>query len=291
MLASWDSLNPQIQSAMIIGGVTFLAAFVGFVAVIVQIGRQARAAIRQNRDNEAMKLKLRVYEQIRQTCEAVMNASGDLSNYLRTYSIQVAAARPMHRAGLAFTVPGARIPELVKKDAEVNLAAIRIITAIEQWQIIDPRIDVFQTAINAALHDLRAVFHGAFFPVAMRSLPIEPPNAPVRTLPWLPPPGNVHAEFERLAGNVIQALDAIGLYASDFQREMQNLLLGGLFARKLRAREPIDQRLFAISLARRNELMRHFETATPWGETKTQTEAAVKAALANRDSDARAEAS
>ena len=73
MLASWDSLNPQIQSAMIIGGVTFLAAFVGFVAVIVQIGRQARAAIRQNRDNEAMKLKLRVYEQIRQACEAVMN--------------------------------------------------------------------------------------------------------------------------------------------------------------------------------------------------------------------------
>ena len=63
----------------------------------------------------------------------------------------------------------------------------------------------------------------------------------------------------------------------DFQVEMQNLSLGGLFEGKAKRREPIDPKYVVVRIDRHDELLRHFETQTAWGRDKAETEASVRA--------------
>ncbi len=278
----WSTLDGEIQGALISAGATLMAALLGLTAIVCQIGRQARHAIQQNRDNEATKLKLQVYSQIIETCDSATNAGVQFTGYIRNFLMSIGAARANQQAGLPFALPRARFPELLDMEQAATLSAIKIITAVEQWRIIDPRMDVFVTAINVALYDHRQAFNFQFVPLATRTMPILHLETG-QVLPWTPPADQVIAELQRHADAVIEAIDRIGSYVDDFQREMQNLLLGQLFANRVGLRQPIDPRQFTTSLQRRDELLRHFEPETAWGRNKAQIEADVRASLANLD--------
>ena len=153
-----------------------MADLLGLTAIVLQIGRQARHAIKQNRDNEATKLKLQVYSQIIETCDSVTNAGVQFTGYIRSFLMAIGAARASQQAGLPFALPRARFPELLDMEQAAALSAIKIITTIEQWRIIDPRMDVFVTAINVALYDSRQAFGFHFVPLAMRTMPILHPE-------------------------------------------------------------------------------------------------------------------
>ena len=276
----WSNLDEQIKGALIGAGATLIAAFLGLTAIVWQIGRQARHAIQQNRHNEAIKLKLQVYRQIIETCDSAMSAGVVFTGYIRSFLMAIAAARANQQAGLPFALPRARFPELLNMEQAATLSAINIITTVEQWRIIDPRMDVFVTAINVALYDHRQAFSIQFVPLAMLTMPIVHTETR-QVLPWTPPVDQVIVELQRQADAVIETIDRIGSYIDDFQREMQGLPLGQLFANRVELRQPIDPRQFTISLERRNELLTHFQTETAWGRNKAKIEAEVRASLAN----------
>ena len=279
MLAFWQSLAPQIQAAVISGGVTLVAAVLGFGGIIWQIGRQARNAIRQNRDNEATKLKLEIYKQIAETCEAATDAGIGLSGFIRLLFAQTELVRAAHKAGQQCALPSGRTPDLLQKLSSSNSAAIRIVTTIEQWQIIDARMDVFTFGINVALHDLREAFHGQFFPAILPAIPVANPQTS-ELFPWLPLPEDQTAELKRRGDAVISAVETIVAYVDDFRREMQNLLLGQLFhPNQVKLREPLDPDSFPIRLDQRDTLVRHFKNDTAWGHNNKKTDADVRSAI------------
>jgi len=57
-------LDPAIWAAIIGAIVTIVVAGVSASVVVWQIGKQARAAIEQSRDNERLNLKVKIYEEI-----------------------------------------------------------------------------------------------------------------------------------------------------------------------------------------------------------------------------------
>ncbi|MEI9965570.1 MAG: hypothetical protein WDM92_13780 [Caulobacteraceae bacterium] len=169
-------IDTQLEGAVIGAGATLLAALVGFGAIFMQIGRQARDAIKQNRDNEVIKLKLRIYEQILTICETASNREIAFVGYVRDFISELDIAKMRSDQGLPSSLPNSRVPGLLKVQEASTSAAIEIVTATEQWQIIDPRMEVFRLAIIAASHDIRGAFFTDFFPIAMQTMPIDQPN-------------------------------------------------------------------------------------------------------------------
>ena len=99
--AFWDGLAPGTQATVIDAVVTVVTATVGVLVVFWQIGRQARNAIQQNRHNEALKLKLQVYEEIASICRSASQAAISLSSYVQNFGINASLTRQFSRDGLS----------------------------------------------------------------------------------------------------------------------------------------------------------------------------------------------
>jgi len=279
--ALWDGLPIQLQTAVASVVATIVTGSFGAVFVIWQIGRQARNAIRQGQHNETLKLKLKIYEDIIAICRDASAAESDLSTYIRLFESAVSACRQQKRGSLPWSIPDARVPALIKKNHEASMKAIEIIMQTERWEIIDPRIGIFRTAINVANYDILNAFQ-RYFNAALRMMPHEMPSGPTpgSLFPWQPPSDQDTAELETLGREFLESLSTLGSYIYDFQVEMQNLLLGELFKRQLPPRQPIDPRFVVVRLDRCNELAAYFENETAWGHNKTRIENDVRAALA-----------
>jgi hypothetical protein len=192
--------------------------------------------------------------------------------------MQITNAATMHSAGLAWQAPNARFPELSSLSHEMTMAAIAIIIAIEQWGIIDPRMDIFKTAINVVLHDLRTSFFKNGVPLFVRTMPVDN-QATGQIFPWTIPPQPIIEEISTVSQKIADHAMDLGSLIDDFQREMQNLLLGDLFDHRVPPRVPLDPSKTVVRLAAHEELKRFFESETDWGREKATIEAAVRASF------------
>jgi Na+-driven multidrug efflux pump len=84
---------------------TIISATIGALVVVIQIGRQARNAIKQNRENEATKLKLEVYKGIIGISRAASDAVGDLSSFVTQLHLHLLMARQTQAELGGFAVP------------------------------------------------------------------------------------------------------------------------------------------------------------------------------------------
>jgi hypothetical protein len=147
--AFWDAIPKETQAAIIGALATVAVGLLGALAVVWQIGRQARNALRQNRHNETLKLKLKVYEEIIVTCRAASDAVVSLSFYVRLFHTNVVLYRQIMQQGVPLVIPDARVPRLIEKKTAVDTTAVEIVSLTERWQIIDPRIQIFRVAVGA----------------------------------------------------------------------------------------------------------------------------------------------
>lgn len=278
MIDRFSGLDPAIQAAIIGAIVTSLvtvaAGVAGLVVLIWRLHREAAGAIREMRAAEAMKLKLRIYEeQVIPTVEKVIDAEVALSSFIRRFETDLTTDRSRSRQGRAGAAPVARVPALIELNSAFSIAAVGIVTFVETWLVVDPRLSIFQTAINAAVHDARTAW-GAYFERAMRVMPVDLPDGLHWTLPDAPTATAVIS-----AGNdLIDYLGIAGAYAADFRTEMQSLLIGPLFGNPVSKRKPIDPRYAVITLEDAKALDAWFDSS-PWGLSKKATEQRVRAGL------------
>jgi hypothetical protein len=148
------------------------------------------------------------------------------------------------------------------------------VKAAERWQVIDLRLTIFRTAMNAAFFDVMQSYTKAF-DLIMPWVPFDLPNG-VR---WTPPDSIKVAEIGSNLDQVIDRLGIVGAYAHDFRTEMQNALLGPLFGNQVPPRQPIDSRYVVITLKNDVLLAQYFEKDTAWGRNKGEIEASVRANL------------
>jgi hypothetical protein len=167
--------------------------------------------------------------------------------------------------------------------ADLHLKAERVfpelLRDLESWSIAIPGGEVFQIALNAAAYDVREAFvplHTALLSI----LPMDPPvgHPAIHTLVHPLPSPEAMSSLGVLIDRYNEARQDFGSYLHDLMIEAQNNLLNNLFdGRVAPARKPLDPRHKVITLdpSRAEELIRHFETETPWGKNQAVVNAGV----------------
>jgi hypothetical protein len=280
MIQWWFALPDEVKGAIIGAGATILAASLGAFAVVHQIGRQARHAIDQAKLNERIRLKLSIYEGLAEVCKRVTDGSVALPSALHRVTLELRAARTFQNLGRAIPIPLARPVPLLDKLSVLSDASVDFIRLIEKWEIIDPRIKIFQTAMNVAMHDVREAMHQGYFNNIMGLLPVDLPQGGV--IPWGPPNEAAMAKIEELAGVVENACSLASCVSDDFLRAMQVALVGDLFEGRPEIRNPMDPRFRTVTLEDHVKLNTYYETETAWGRTKARAEEDARATLEAR---------
>jgi hypothetical protein len=275
-------MSPEVQAAIITSATTAVAAAIGFTAVVIQIGAQARAAIDANRDNEARRLRVQVYQDVSTSCQLAADAWIELNSLIRNLLLQVRQARVRSDAGLPFTAPTVYSKEIMDQCAEAGNTTVQLVRAAERWRVIDARLRIFQTAFSSSAHDVRAAFYKDLIPKLIPAAPLRHPVAG-QSFPWSPPPEADLKDLEQLGETTIGAVTTVVSYVDDFQNAMQNLLLGDLFGNRVEHRKPLDPAFRAITLDDHEALDRYFRNDTPWGTSVAEAEARVAASKSESD--------
>lgn|GEM_PF-1151822 len=278
----WWALPDELKGAVYGALATVVAACLGAWGIVHQIGHQARQAIDQAKTNERIRLKLQVYESIAKVWEDASNASTFLPGSANRIATAFRMAHNSIQLRIQIQPPEDRAQRLIDQMGTMSDASIALIRVIERWEIIDPRMKVFQTAINVAMHDVSDAFHHNYFPRVMTLLPIDLPQGGI--IPWQPPAQPELDRLEELETALSNACGTFGCYADDFLREMQRALLGDLFESEPETRKPLDPTCKVIRLEDYEALQQYFNTETAWGRVKARAEAnalsKVKAASA-----------
>lgn len=264
------AFGPSAITAMVTVGAAFLAAR----TVVLQLKTQHQQALAQAKHNEGLKVKLDIYRQIRISCEATVDAEVNYTNYAKFFC----SMAELSSRGLGVT-PDARVPELISRKGIFANRAIELIRIIEGWQIIDPRITVFQDAINSAIYDVDAAYH-AYFEIVLTMMPIDLPDGQVG---WAPPEAVRLQQLKAATTRVDNASGDFGAYVFDFEMELQGLLVGELFSHRVKPRRPIDPRKKVVTLDNHEELRRYFREETSWGLEAARIEAEVRSRVRSED--------
>jgi len=109
----------------------------------------------------------------------------------------------------------------------------------------------------------------------MTSIPAQLPDGSI--FPYTPPSVQHAAVIKQLCERFIAALDDAVMFTEDFLVELQNALLGDLFAKQVAHRKPLDPAKKVITLDDADELDRWFAASTDWGREMARIEAETAA--------------
>jgi hypothetical protein len=259
----WAALLPGTKAAIITGSATIIAALLAAFVVMLQIGSQSRNAIKQNAYNEGLKLKLGIYQHILTVCEGAQNAESEYSTFIRMFENSISNYAEMQAIALSPSLPRARFPRLLTVGDEFSRKAIQMMMAVENYEIIDPRMKIFRIAISAVLHDQREA-HTSYISKCMAMMPVDRPAPAEDTYPWTLPPANAREVLQSETDILLHKISKLGDVIFDFRVEMQNMLLGGLFPlNAVEVRIPIDPENIVIKLENHALLTTYFESNTP----------------------------
>lgn len=246
MLDFFLKLEAPVQAAIITATAACVSALIGFTAVFIQIGRQGRNAIKANTKNEELKRKVEIYERMLETTRKAQVAAVDLTGYLRKFRMSL-DLRDVFPTTRNVRVPAERFTEYQQLYNDASASFIGVMTVIESWHIIEPKLDVFRLAISVGLDELKKTDRA--------------PNLLVKTMPfpghetgWTMPSPEDRTALNVLIDQKIFEISRLSAWVADFQSEMQVLLLGELFPKPVERRNPPDPEQFCIRLDRYDEV-------------------------------------
>jgi hypothetical protein len=268
LYAIWSGFGSETKAALIGAVSTCLVGTAGFGSLILQIksqGKQSREAVAEN---ERRRLKTAMYEDGVLNCRQLADTAIELSTKLRMMMMQLEVTARAASANLAFDLPSARLPAIAELYAHFSDAVLSFIFLVENRRIVDPRILVFRTAMNAILYDTREIMFSKFVIHLMPVLPVEGPDGGVFS--YTAPSVEAADVVKALSEAFINSLDDAVAYTDDFLVELQNHLLGDLFNAKVIHRIPLDPDKKVISFKDAEQLGKWFETSTEWGKANAR---------------------
>ncbi|WP_416066637.1 hypothetical protein ACK9YZ_11150 [Rhizobium sp. ZK1] len=271
MLDFFQNLDPGLKGPVIGAAATCFAALLGFTAVFLQLGN----AIKANKKNEQIKRKVEIYEQTLGTSRNAEGAGLKLQNYLNRFQMSLDLVQIWNNAGDKWQIPAERYPQYLELRNEASTAFIGVITMIESWHIVEPKLDVFRYAISMGLEELSKVQ--------------RPPDLLVYKMPvhghestWSIPSPEEHADIMDRLNRELRQIQRLLAWVGDFKVEMQILLLGELFPNNtLERRQPYDPDFFCIRLDRHKEIMRKIH-GSEWMDRQKEFEIEARKRFAPR---------
>lgn len=273
----WSGFGAETKAALIGAVATLGVGIVGFGGLILQMRSQGKQSRDSIAENERRRLKAAMYEDAVMVCREVAGTSIALANALRMMLLQVEYASQAHQAGQPFDLPSARYPAFLEQYAQTSDAILKFIFLVEDRRIVDPRILIFRTAMSVVLHDTSKLMHSEYVTNVLASIPAQRPDGSI--FPYTPPSVQHVAVVKQISERFIAALDDSVMYTEDFLVELQNVLLGDLFGKKVAHRKPLDPAKKVITLNQADELEKWFAASTDWGREMARIETETAARL------------
>jgi hypothetical protein len=272
IIAQWPAIDATIKPAIVSGAFTIVAATGGALVVFWQLRKQAENTARANRHTEALKLKKEVYEEFVKLCRKGSEAAAKLYDYVQRFGADVGLLRQVYSD--EEKLPPELIPKQrykVVKDLENDLAVkvARIIRAVQRWEIINPKVDLFKYALNNGVYDVQAATK-QYHLQTMSILPFAD-EGPLNMAFKLPGEEGMAKLFAQ-TDYVCRTVARVQQWIADMQVAFQNELLGELFENKVKTRDdpdPTDDILApfkVLRLDRYDELVSYFKNDTEWGQ-------------------------
>jgi hypothetical protein len=260
-IVSWPpQLQPALISGLITASTTALSAAFGFGVVYFQLGRQGRNAIEQSRKNEALKLKVQIYQSVTETADKAEAAIREFSSFLTQLGFHASVDRLKDSAQFSFT-------EYNRLQNGAVSAVLDIMSIVEKWRIIDSKLTLFNRVISMGIDSHRdAVTKSAYLMMATL------PHMGHETL-WQQSDEATRNAIRNQVDAEIWHIGRLSAWMIDFKVEMQVLLLGELFSNGIvTRRDPPDPEQFCIRLDRYEEIENKLNSS-PWGQRNVQLEA------------------
>jgi len=240
--------------------IQIIAVVVGIIIAIIQIRKSHTNSLSLQKENLKNEHYSKLHNEIENVIESLSESECDLSSSLGSVSLSFVLLNISHQAGIQNPSTNTdSFRAISSKKAKLNKAHIQLLSIIEKYEIVEPKIRIFKLAFNIAMEDVDSVY----LPLQKELVKILPNHdAKGVPIPYRPPSNQKEQEIKLLIDNCVDKLMIVGNYTYDLRVEIQNLLLSGLFERKLESRKPLDPNLIVIS-TEANEydiLYKQFET-------------------------------
>jgi hypothetical protein len=223
-------------------------------------------------------LKIQFRNDLEKHIEELSDATSEATVFPLTLQVCVSMALAIQQQGIPPLPFKQRYLHFTEMNSEISRAAVRLISTIEKHLIVAPELDIYRTAINVALEDIRET-GTTYGKDLMNILPMDvPPEhqgkfGPTIT-PALPSPQQMRT-IEKHGDAYRNAVDTLGSWIYDLRVSIQSFALSGLFkGNTLECRQPIDTDEIVIKTDSESlrKLRDHFENRTTWGRRKKEAE-------------------
>jgi len=266
------------NAASLIGSaITIFGFFLATKTVVWQLGKQHKSSLELQRRNSGEALGMKVHEILTTRVKSANEAIGIAISSAIMIVPNLKAYSWQKGLGLDPAAISARVPSLSALQSAVSNEKNFLIAEFESWSIVFPDIDVFRAALNAAHHDAAEAFQKLANEL-WAVLPMDMGDGSVH----VPTRGNNlgDADLKRLGdliSNYTSALEELGSFVDDLSVESQNVLLSGIFERKVAPRKPGDPKRIVISTSPEDKakLLLYFENETAWGRRSKEARTAI----------------
>lgn len=153
--------------------IEILAVFLGAALIIWQVNRQHRDNIKLQKENLKNDLKIKLHSEIEETLEKISEYELDCSSYVRKIDNAFFMSEIYKKNGWSEYEIKERAIELNNKNGYLSNAVANLLLVIEKYEIICPKLYIFNLAFNSALYDTRRNF-GQYYSEVLKYLPMDP---------------------------------------------------------------------------------------------------------------------
>ena len=260
-----------------------VAIIMGIWMVRHQIEKQHISNLESQNEKIRTDLKLQLRQEIETTIDKLNSLTAIARNFPSSLAMSLIAPKADIKFGRQPRPIPQRLPAFNERNAEIQNECVKLIVAIEKYEIVAPQLKVFQTAVNVFHCDFRQVFLD-YMNELLKILPFDTSDEQrLKTgiaVFMQPLPTAEQEEKLRQLGETYSAiLDDLGGWLMDFRTEIQTITLGKLFPEnKASIRQPIDPDCIVIKTDPESisKVISHFESRTQWGREKKEIEEQVK---------------
>jgi len=261
-------------------GVTLLGILVSASLLIWQNHYQHRRSMSLQREAARASIRLDIYERLRLACNQVSRASSSAGMYAFTMPMSLGTAKVSQAFGREIISVSFTMSEFERLHREMSKKVNALMTHIENFIIVEPKLEIFVTAFNVASYDCL----NSHSELHKQLLDLLVPEK----LEGMTPPGGGQLVGVQLTEDVMENTRQLcniyhdhtlelGSYTTDLLREAQALLLGELFANEVPRRQSTDPNVVIVTTdpTRIEELRCHFNKATAWGKMVRSAESSA----------------
>lgn len=254
-IVAWFQAQPAPLQPAYLSAFTSISLFVlGFLTIAGTAWANRRNTLKAARDQQ----KLEIYKAVLKDIDAASDAQLEASNYVRTTVGMLRIQAEMLKTNPVWPPVRERTAAFEARHYKQLSQLGALHQFVEQWAIVDQRLEVFAKAFgyqrNAVMRaglELSEVFRSV--------LPVDVPGQPDKIFAYSPPQQRFIDLAAEMAEKYHYESGLLGAYISDFNVELQPLLLGHLFGRRIVRRDAPDPTQFTIRLDRYRQIVRHFE--------------------------------